>query len=170
MPRLAKSTTNYFKVAVVTAYTYASKMVTFPSSITKPSASGALRATAGLLALASMLVVLLATSGTAKATDFPWGCLNVAPNGWCYNPYTHTYGYNSASRVPQATVNLCAKLVKPSDHNFNYARKCQLSTSVYVYSNGGGLAPYPNNSVSMDAAIANGNNCCTYDLAALSQY
>ncbi len=145
-------------------------MVMFSSSFKLSGAFNVRRAIAGLLALASMLVVLLASSGTAKATDFPWGCLNVAPNSWCYNPYTHTYGYNSTSRVPQATVNLCAKLVKPSDHSFNYARKCQLSTSVFVYSDGGGRAPYPNNSVSMDAAIANGNNCCTYDLAALSQY
>lgn len=145
-------------------------MVTFPSSFKAVGASSAHRGFAGLLVLASILVVLFASSGTAKATDFPWGCLNVAPNSWCYNPYTHTYGYNSAARVPLSSLNLCAKLVKPTDHNFNYARKCEFTTGVYVYSNGGGLAPYPNNSVSMDAAIANGNNCCNYDLAALSQY
>lgn len=145
-------------------------MLMFPSFIRQFRGTQTRRAAAGLLALAGVFVVLMAGSGTARATDFPYGCLSVLPNSWCFNPYTHTYGYNAVSRNPVSRVNLCSKLVKPSDHNFNYARKCELNTQVYVYSNGGGLAPYPNNSVSMDAAIANGNNCCTYDLVALAQY
>lgn len=53
---------------------------------------------------------------------------------------------------------LCSKLVRPSDHNYNYARLCQYGTSVTVFSDGGGPAPYSNNSVDMLADVANGNN------------
>lgn len=67
-------------------------------------------------------------------------------------------------------VNLCAKLTVPGTTDSYYARKCELTSIVYVYSNGGGRAPYPNNSVPMRAGVANGNNGVALNIYGLAQY
>ena len=112
----------------------------------------------------------LAGSGTAQAADLYWNCDLVAPNSWCYYPSSHTFGYTSAYANGYPVINLCAKLVRPSDHNDSYARKCEYARFTFVWSNGGGKAPYPNNSVSMDAASANGDNPYYYPMNGYAQY
>ncbi|HEX7291595.1 MAG TPA: hypothetical protein VF250_10765 [Conexibacter sp.] len=127
------------------------------------------------LAWATALAVLaicaaFTHAGTARATDLYWNCDLVVPNSWCYAPYTHTYGYTGAWANNYPTMNLCSKLTRPDDHQYYYARKCGYGTYVFVWSNGGGRAPYPNNSVSMHAGSANGDNPYDYPMNGFARY
>lgn len=98
-----------------------------------------------------------AFAGSAQATNYDWCHIWLGPNTWCGpTAQIHTFGLSRANG-PGGVI-LCSKLVKPSDHSYNYARLCQSASSVTVYSDGGGRAPYPNNSVDMLADVANGDN------------
>jgi len=134
--------------------------------------SGAIKQKTIQLLLAVLIVCMasLAHAQSAHASSLTWNCDLVIPNSWCYSPYTHTYGYTGAYANNYPSINLCAKLTKPSDHLYYYARKCGFGTYVFVYSNGGGKAPYPNNSVSMDAGSANGDNPYDYPMNGYAEY
>lgn len=54
---------------------------------------------------------------------------------------------------------LCAKLIAWNTFpEYQYIRKCLRTSRVTVYSNEWGRAPYPNNNVSMNSLVANGQN------------
>jgi hypothetical protein len=117
------------------------------------------------LGVAGALVVLIAALGLslisarASATNYYWGCgTSTPPNTWCTSPNTHTYGEAVMDQYQAPIAWYCAKLTKPTDYGYYYARRCDWASQVLVWSDGGGLAPYPNNSVSMRAHVANGDN------------
>ena len=120
------------------------------------------------LALATLAFGIAATP--ALATPYQFACYNVPANTWCSGVYSRTYGYvNTHLQGYPSNTQKCSKLIKP-DNSVIYARKCANTDEVYVYSNGGGLAPYPNNSVSMQALGANGNNFEPFNVQVYSEY
>lgn len=126
--------------------------------------------------LVSFVVALVATfallfaAERANASTFPYNCGSIPSNAWCWSPEIHTYGSNRAYGSGTPVMKLCSKLTKPNDTNFNYARKCETAQYVDVWSNGGGLAPWPNNSVSMKAASANGDNGYSLTIYGIGTY
>jgi len=122
-----------------------------------------------LLVCASALLLALA-SRPARATDFYYACGVLGPNSWCPSYEVHTFGYNASFQADYITINQCAKLTPPNNPDSYYARKCDYAQYVWVWSNGGGNAPYPNNSVSMRAHHANGNNGSNYAMRGYAQF
>lgn len=130
----------------------------------RTSLRGISRRFGALLGVVSFLAMGVALAGaqSAMATDYHFSCGTPIPsNSWCAAPEVHTYGYLEVFLPSgyQRTTHKCAKLTT-LDGVTNYARRCDTNHHgyVWVYSDGGGLAPYPNNSVSMKALGANGDN------------
>jgi len=115
-----------------------------------------------LLVVSVAMAVVLLFCGRAAATDYYYSCGSLAPNTWCQSPNIHTYGVIAAYEQNYTAMNLCAKLTDPIDTAYNYARRCDYGITIGVRSDGGGRAPYPNNSVSMRAWVANGANASSW--------
>lgn len=126
-----------------------------------------LRAVAGSrrrnLACALVIVGGLGASASAQAEPgvFEYCGVNViGPNTWCTASQIHTYDSNSAYAKPRGliTIHQCSKLTRTNDSEWSYARRCDVSDWVVVWSDGGGKAPHPNTTVDMKAHVANGNS------------
>lgn len=130
-----------------------------------------LRSNIRLAVLVGTSALLLAMfSSSAFARDYYYDCGTLDPNWWCQSPEIHTYGYNEAHEAFNRSMNMCSKLTKPYDDTYYYGRKCAWGSKVWVYSNGGGRAPYPNNSVSMRAWVANGANANSWWIMGYATY
>ncbi len=128
------------------------------------------RARAVALGAAVALASAVSLPSAASATDYIYGCPPLNPNSWCSSPGVFTFGFSAGYETNNLAINMCAKLTAPNDENYYYGRKCENTSYVYVWSNGGGRAPYPNNSVDMRAWHANGNNANVYKMHGFAQH
>lgn len=111
----------------------------------------------GTLLAALMLSVAVPSGASAYTLTFTCNPHMAGPGQWCMVVPIHTYGMVRTWNDPSEPVyRYCAKLTKPGDLEWYYARKCEWAVNVQVYSDGGGKAPHPNNHVDMKAGIANG--------------
>ncbi|WP_040597845.1 hypothetical protein [Patulibacter medicamentivorans] len=97
---------------------------------------------------------------SASAYEENWGCPSMNPNTWCLNSSVHTWDQLRATWADGTVeTNMCAKLIKPNaSPEYQYARTCEYSSAVFVFSSDKGRAPYPNTNVGMNALVASGNN------------
>ena len=131
-----------------------------------------MRRWAGLwLAVVAAAVCIGAVAASASAGQISWNCGAIPANSWCISPEIHTYDDNEARYAGSGNLNICAKLTQPgSNPEFIYARDCQFSNSLTIPSNLEGKAPSPNGTVSMNALVANGNNCCAHTIDGIGDY
>lgn len=110
---------------------------------------------------ASCVAALGVTASSASAGSNNFTCGGLDPNSWCAAADAHSYdgGAGLWNSGASGSINLCAKLIaRGVSPEYQYARKCQYTNGVIIYSNDFGRAPRPNYSTIMIALVANGAN------------